>query len=244
MKEIIYGIHSIENLLLTSPKRFIKVFISKNRKDYKIKKIINNFKKKNILIKFCDINYLNKIVNGVHQGIIAEIYKLKKFKEINIYNIIKDVKKPFLLILDGITDPRNLGACIRNAYATGVNLIIIPKNRSARINSLVKKTSCGASENIPIINVVNLSKTLIFLKKINIIIIGTTHKTNNLLFKTNLNIPIALIFGSENNGLRKLTIKHCDKLINIPMKGNITSLNVSVATGIVLYEVIRQRYFI
>ncbi|XZR53246.1 MAG: 23S rRNA (guanosine(2251)-2'-O)-methyltransferase RlmB [Enterobacteriaceae bacterium] len=245
MKELIYGIHTIENLLNFSPERFIKVFIYNKRKDFKIKKIINNFKKKNILIEFHSRIFLNKKIKILsHQGIIAEIYKIKKYYEKNIYNILKNINKPLLLILDCITDPRNLGACIRNAYATGVNIIIIPKNNSAKLTPLVKKVSCGATDNIPIISVINLSRTLIFLKKMNINIIGTSHKNNNIFYKINFNIPIALIFGSENKGLRKLTTKFCDKLINIPMFGNISSLNVSVSVGVLLFEVIRQRYFI
>ncbi|WGS66284.1 23S rRNA (guanosine(2251)-2'-O)-methyltransferase RlmB [Enterobacteriaceae bacterium ET-AT1-13] len=245
MKELIYGIHSIENLLFFTPKRFIKVFIFKNRNDLRIKNIINNLNKNNILIKFCNKVFLNKKCNGlIHQGIIAEIYKNKKYSEKNIYNILKNTIKPLLLILDCITDPRNLGACIRNAYASGVNIIIIPKKNSAKINSLVKKVSCGVCDNIPIISVVNLSRTLFFLKKINIVIIGATHKSNNLFYNINYNIPLALIFGSENKGIRKLTSKLCDLLISIPMKGNILSLNVSVATGIVLFEVIRQRFYL
>ncbi|WMC18922.1 MAG: 23S rRNA (guanosine(2251)-2'-O)-methyltransferase RlmB [Enterobacteriaceae bacterium PSpicST2] len=245
MKEIIYGIHTIEKLLYSSPKRFIKVFIFKNRNDLKFKNIINNFNRNNILIKFCNKFFLNKKINKLnHQGIIAEIYKLKKYSEKNIYNILKNIKKPLLLILDCITDPRNLGSCIRNAYAAGVNIIIIPKKNSAKLSSLVKKVSCGACENIFIISVINLSRTLIFLKQMNITIIGTTHKTNNILYNVNFNIPLALVFGSEDKGLRKLTTKICNKLISIPIKGNISSLNVSVATGIVLFEVIRQRFYL
>ncbi|XZR52855.1 MAG: 23S rRNA (guanosine(2251)-2'-O)-methyltransferase RlmB [Enterobacteriaceae bacterium] len=245
MKEIIYGIHSVENLLKFSPERFIKVFIFKNRNDLIIKNIINNLNKNNILIVFCSKFFLNKKIYKLnHQGIIAEIYKIKKYLENDIYIILKNIYKPLVLILDCITDPRNLGACIRNAYAAGVNLIIIPKKKSAKLNFLVKKVSCGAYDNIPIISVVNLSRTLVFLKKMNIIIIGTTHKTNNFLYNVNYNIPVALIFGSESKGLRKLTFKFCDFLISIPIKGNISSLNVSVATGIVLFEVVRQRFYL
>ncbi|WMC19723.1 MAG: 23S rRNA (guanosine(2251)-2'-O)-methyltransferase RlmB [Enterobacteriaceae bacterium PC38] len=245
MKEIIYGIHPIENLLYFSYKRLIKVFIYKNRNDLKINIIIKNLKKKKIPINFCNKKFLNKkIGNLIHQGIIAEIYKLKKYSEKDICHILKNFKKPILLIFDSITDPRNLGACIRNAYAAGVNIIIIPKNNSAKLNSLVKKTACGACDNIPIIKIINLSKILIFLKKINIKIIGTICNYNNIFYKNNFNIPLALIFGSENKGLKKKTIKLCDKLINIPLFGNIKSLNVSVSVGIILFEIIRQRFFI
>ncbi|WMC20314.1 MAG: 23S rRNA (guanosine(2251)-2'-O)-methyltransferase RlmB [Enterobacteriaceae bacterium PSpyr] len=244
MKELIYGINPIKNLLYFSYKRFIKVFIYKNRNDLKINKIINNFKKKKIPIEFCNKKFFNKNFNSlVHQGIVAEIYKLKKYSEKDICNILKYFKNPIILVFDNITDPRNLGACIRSAYAAGVNIIIIPKKKTAKLNVLVKKTSCGACDNIPIIKVVNLFNILIFLKKININIIGTVCNYNNIFYKNNFNIPLVLIFGSENKGLKKKTKKICDKLISIPLFSNIKSLNVSVAVGIILFEIIRQRFF-
>nr|WP_241974174.1 23S rRNA (guanosine(2251)-2'-O)-methyltransferase RlmB [Candidatus Pantoea edessiphila] len=178
-----------------------------------------------------------------HQGILATIKYINQYSENFLKNIIDDVKKPLLLVLDCITDPHNLGACIRTADAAGVNAVIVPKNRSASLNETVQKVSSGAAAHVPLIRVTNISRTLCLLQKHNILVVGTTNTSESNLYQKKLNLPLALVMGSESTGIRYLTRKYCDELVSIPMYGCISSLNVSVATGICLFEIMRQEKF-
>lgn len=249
MKEKIFGIHVINSILDKYPKHIIKIFINK---DYihkiRLKNILKKIKKHNIAIHLVNNKWLNiQTDNQIHQGIIAEIIPLPQLKEIDLKNIVLNIKNHFFLVLDNITDSRNFGACLRNADAAGVHGIIIPKNRSVKLNALSRKTSSGAADNVAIFRVTNLSRTLNFLKSNGIWIIGTsslnknTTKLNKSFFQSCMNRSIAIVIGSENMGLRNLTIKNCDEILTIPMLGTVESLNVSVSAGIFLFEVIRQR---
>lgn len=146
-----------------------------------------------------------------------------------------------MLILDGVTDPHNLGACLRSADAAGVHAIIVPKDRSAQLNATAKKVACGAAENVPLIRVTNLARTMRLLQEANVWIVGTAGEATHTLFQSKFNGPIALVMGAEGEGMRRLTREHCDELISIPMAGTVSSLNVSVATGVCLFEIVRQR---
>lgn len=244
MNEIIYGIHTILNAFKKNPKSFLKVFVLEKRNNIHIQKLLFELKFMNISIQIKNRFWLDKIAKGaVHQGIIAIIKKSQKITENNLLILLKNIKMPFFLILDRITDPHNLGACLRSANAAGVHAVIIPNNNSAKMNSTVKKVACGAAENIPLIYVTNLVRTIRFLKENNIWIIGSVINNKNIIYKSKLNIPLALVMGSENKGIRYLTLKNCDELISIPINKDISSLNVSVATGICLFEIIRQRYY-
>ncbi|QJC34857.1 23S rRNA (guanosine(2251)-2'-O)-methyltransferase RlmB [Enterobacteriaceae endosymbiont of Donacia piscatrix] len=245
MKNIIFGIHPIINMLKTNPLSFERIFIlNSKKKSNNIKKLVSYTKKHNICIYKVNKKWLdNKTNNSTHQGCLGILNKLIFFKENDIMNIINLSKKILILILDRITDPHNLGACIRSAAAFNVNMIILPKKHSAKINATVKKVSCGTSNNIPIIFVKNLVNTINFLKSLNIFIIGTDISlTNNTLFNYRLKYPICLIMGSENKGIKSIIKNNCDILLSIPMSKNINSLNVSVATSIFLFEINRQNY--
>lgn len=185
-----------------------------------------------------------KTNNAAHQGIIGHIKKNQKCQEKNLTHLLQK-KSAFFLLLDNITDPHNLGSCLRNADAAGVDAVIIPKHNSAPLNSFARKISCGASENIPLIKVTNLCKTLKILKENHIWIVGTTTcKNDPILYKGELSKgAIALIVGSEEKGMRQSTKKYCNELITIPMLGTIPALNVSVASGICLFEIVRRRHF-
>ena len=190
-----------------------------------------------------DKNILDRLAKGeLHHGVLAEITlptlpgQDKLIEHIKHYSI-----NPLILILDSIQDPRNLGACLRNANAAGVDCVVVNKDRSAPINALVHKTSAGAINQIKIFQVTNLARTIKELQKNGIWVLGLDGLSNNSLYKANLCEPIALVMGSEGKGLRKLVKTSCDELASIPMMGNVESLNVSVATGIALFESRRQR---
>ena len=148
---------------------------------------------------------------------------------------------PLLLILDNIQDPHNLGACLRTADAAGVHAVITPKDRSARMTSAVRSVACGAAENIPLVKVTNLARLMGQLKEIGVWLVGTSERADQLLYDSDLQGPLAIVMGSEGKGLRRLTAEKCDFLVRLPMLGSVESLNVSVATGICLFEAIRQR---
>ena len=150
-------------------------------------------------------------------------------------------ESPFLLILDGVTDPHNLGACLRNADAAGVQAIVVPKDKAARITATVRKVAVGAAETVPLVQVTNLARTMKQLQQMGVWIIGTAGETDTCLYDVKLDGPMALVMGAEGKGMRRLTREHCDQLVKLPMAGSVSSLNVSVATGICLFEIVRQR---
>lgn len=242
MKKIIFGIHTINTIIKNCANKIEYLFIIDNYdKNIRLLEIFNKIKK-NFSFKLVTKKWLNKITkNQLHQGIAAQI-NYHSYKENILEKIIDNTKKNFILVLDSITDPHNLGACLRTANAAGVNAIIIPKNRSSKVNSTVSKVACGAAEISSIITVTNLSRTLNFLKLNNIYVLGASHTAKYSLFNDKINYKsIALVLGSEDKGIRNLTAKNCDKIVKIPMIGEISSLNVSVATGIILFEILRQR---
>jgi 23S rRNA (guanosine2251-2'-O)-methyltransferase len=176
-----------------------------------------------------------------HQGIIARVKEGKKYNEKDLDQIIANSDTPFLLVLDGVTDPHNLGACLRNADAAGVDAIIVPKDKSAKLNGTARKVACGAAETVPLVQVTNLARTLRDIKEMGVWVVGTAGETDVEVFDAKLTGPMAIVMGAEGSGMRRLTREHCDELVKIPMVGTVSSLNVSVATGICLFEVLRQR---
>ncbi|OYY82270.1 MAG: 23S rRNA (guanosine(2251)-2'-O)-methyltransferase RlmB, partial [Methylophilales bacterium 16-45-9] len=180
--------------------------------------------------------------NGRHQGVIARVVDTPiPYKD--IHDILESDldEPPFFLILDGVEDPHNLGACLRVADAMGVHAVIAPKDRAVGLNATVRKVACGAAETVPFIAVTNLARTIRELKEAGVYVIGTTMDVPSTLLNTKLEGPIALVLGAEGDGMRRLTTEACDALITIPMYGSVESLNVSVASGICLYEIRRQR---
>ncbi|QJC38101.1 23S rRNA (guanosine(2251)-2'-O)-methyltransferase RlmB [Enterobacteriaceae endosymbiont of Donacia marginata] len=245
MKDIIFGIHSVISLLKKNPLSLKEIFIlDSKKKSNKIKELFYYINKYNINIHKVNKKWLNKKTNNsIHQGIMAVINISKSLTEKDIIKIINISKRIFILILDSITDTHNLGACIRNAVAFNVSMIILPKKNSVKINAIVKKISCGTSEDIPIIFVKNLKNTIDLLKYYKIKIIGAdNNKKNSIIYNNKLKYPICLIIGSEDKGIKTTIKKKCDLLISIPMFNNLNSLNVSVATGICLFEIMRQNF--
>ena len=221
--------------LLKKNKKIYKVMIYENFND---KFIISELQKRNIPIKTLTKKQIDEVAKGNHQGIILSIPDFK-FTDIDDIKFKAD-EHPFLVILDHLEDPHNFGAIIRTCEAAGVDGIIIPKDRSVDINSTVMKTSVGALENVPICMVTNLNSTIKKLKKQGFWIVGTDMNGQDYA-EIDYNCPICLVIGNEGNGMSRLVKESCDFIATIPMKGQINSLNASVATGIMIYEVIRQR---
>ncbi|KML65395.1 23S rRNA (guanosine(2251)-2'-O)-methyltransferase RlmB [Pectobacterium peruviense] len=242
MSEIIYGIHAVKALLERDPQRFLEVFVLKGRDDRRLQPVIAELEAQGIVIQVASRQWLDKQAeDAVHQGIVAKVKEGRKYQENDLPAMLDNLDTPFLLILDGVTDPHNLGACLRNADGAGVHAVIVPRDRSAQLNATVKKVACGAAETVPVISVTNLARTMRLLQERNIWIVGTAGEADHTLYQSKLTGPLALVMGAEGEGMRRLTREHCDELISIPMAGSVTSLNVSVATGVCLFEAVRQR---
>ncbi|AMO83677.1 MAG: 23S rRNA (guanosine(2251)-2'-O)-methyltransferase RlmB [Enterobacterales bacterium] len=243
MSEMIYGIHAVQALLERDPQRFLEVFVMKGREDRRLMPLIAELEQMGIVIQVANRQWLDEKVEGaVHQGIIARVREGRQYQENDLPALLENLEQPpFLLILDGVTDPHNLGACLRSADAAGVHAVIVPRDRSAQLNATAKKVACGAAETVPLIRVTNLARTMRFLQEQNVWIVGTAGEADHNLYQSKMTGPMALVMGAEGDGMRRLTREHCDELISIPMAGSVSSLNVSVATGICLFEAVRQR---
>jgi 23S rRNA (guanosine2251-2'-O)-methyltransferase len=242
-KHFIFGLHSVEALLQRQPDRVQRLLCQQERRDKKIEMLLAAAKKLNISVEYASRQELDRLTEaGNHQGIIAYCTKVSSYSESDLKNYLEKLNvPPFLLILDGVQDPHNLGACFRTADAAGVHAIIAPKDKSASITPVVSKVASGAAETVPFVQVTNLVRTLEELKELGIWIYGAAAEADKTLYQTNLSGAVAIVLGAEGSGLRRLTREHCDGLMKIPMVGSVSSLNVSVATGVFLFEVNRQR---
>lgn len=229
--------------LLESQKDINKIFVTRGEKQGSINKIIGRAKGKGIVLVEVDRSKLDEMSQtGNHQGVIAIVPPFEYCEVEDILDVAKSKnEQPFILILDGIEDPHNLGAIIRTAETAGVHGVVIPKRRAASVNSTVNKVSAGAVEHMKIARVNNINDTIQFLKDSGLWIIGTDGAAENYYYEQDLTGPIALVIGSEGNGMNRLVSENCDILVKIPMHGKITSLNASVSAGIVTYEIVKQR---
>ncbi len=242
MSEIIYGIHAVKALLDSDPQRFLDVYILKGRDDRRLHALAAELEAAGIVIQVANRQWLDEKVEGaVHQGIVARVQEGRQLQEQDLAGLLQQHAAPFLLVLDGVTDPHNLGACLRSADAAGVHGVIVPRDRSAPLSAIAKKVASGAAQTVPLIRVTNLARTLRLLQEHNVWIVGTAGEADHDLYQSKLTGPLALVMGSEGEGMRRLTREHCDELISIPMAGSVSSLNVSVATGVCLFEAVRQR---
>lgn len=240
--EWLYGIHALESILQREPHRILELFIAKGRDDERLHNIINLARKHRISVQFAQRKALDDKAQGEqHQGVLARAIAAKPLNENDLDAIITKADKPFLLVLDGVTDPHNLGAVLRSADAAGVDAVIVPKDKSATLNATVRKVACGAADVIPLIHVTNLARTLVDIQQQGVWVVGTAGEATQLVYECDMSGPLALVMGAEGKGMRRLTREKCDELIKLPMFGSVSSLNVSVATGICLYEVVRQR---
>lgn len=241
-QEWLYGLHAMQAVLENEPERVLEVMVLKGRNDDRLVNVVNQARKHGISVQFCARKTLDDKVNGEqHQGVVARAKPARALTENDLDRILENTNQPLLLVLDGVTDPHNLGACLRNADGAGVDAVIVPKDKSAGLTATARKVACGAAEVVPLIQVTNLARTLKELQNQGVWIIGTAGETDKTLYDVPLTGPIALVMGAEGKGMRRLTKETCDELVKLPMAGSVTSLNVSVATGICLYEIVRQR---
>ncbi|MCG9789989.1 23S rRNA (guanosine(2251)-2'-O)-methyltransferase RlmB [Vibrio barjaei] len=240
--EFIYGIHAVKAVLERDPVRFIEAYVLKGRQDERLMPVLNELTQIGVSIQQMNRKTLDDKAHGAnHQGIIAKVKPAKQLNENDLDSILSLHAQPLLLILDGVTDPHNLGACLRNADAAGVAAVIVPKDRSAPLTATVSKVACGAAETVPLVRVTNLARTMRALQEQGIWIAGTAGEATHDIYQAKLDGPLAIVMGAEGDGMRRLTRETCDDLIKIPMAGSVSSLNVSVASGICLFEAVRQR---
>lgn len=240
--DLVFGIHAVTTLLTRDPGRVRKLFMLKGRDDARMQEILLLAQQQGISVEPINKQRLDERVDGVHQGVAAEVKPAPQLGEKELDELIKDQgSAPLYLILDGVTDPHNLGACLRTADAAGVCAVIAPRDKSAPLNATASKVACGAAEAVPYFQVTNLARTLEKLQQSGVWVVGTAGEAEQSIYQANLSGPIALVMGAEGKGMRRLTREHCDLLVNIPMAGEVSSLNVSVATGVALFEIVRQR---
>lgn len=240
--EKVYGVHAVEALLRHHPKRVKQLWVAEGRQDPRIQALLSLAEQHRVGVGQRERRELDEWAEGVHQGVVAEVSPSQVWGENMLDELLERNEGPaLLLVLDGVTDPHNLGACLRTADAAGAQAVIVPKDKSATLNATVRKVACGAAEVIPLVAVTNLSRTLEKLQKKGLWIVGTAGEADKELYDLDLSGPTVLVMGAEGKGMRRLTREHCDFLARLPMAGSVSSLNVSVATGVCLFEALRQR---
>lgn len=238
----VYGIHAVETLLNRQPKRLRELWFQEGRQDQRIQALQSAAEQAGCGFKWVAREVLDRQVDGRHQGVVAMLAPAATLREQDLAQLLDGLAHaPLLLILDGVTDPHNLGACLRSADAAGVDAVVVPKDNSAPVNATVRKVACGAADTVPLVQVTNLARTMTELQERGIWITGTAGEAEQSLYQADLSGPMALVMGAEGKGMRRLTRERCDFLVKLPMAGAVSSLNVSVATGICLFEAVRQR---
>jgi 23S rRNA (guanosine2251-2'-O)-methyltransferase len=246
MTEKVYGLHAVRALLMQHAERVRAVTIAEQRADPRMTEVQSLAQKAGKNVKRVPPATFKQLFgDAVHQGVYAEVEPLPPWREEELVAAItrklEAKESPFVLVLDGVQDPHNLGACLRTADATGALAVVIPKDRAVQMNATVRKVAAGAAETTPIAVVTNLARTLRLLKEAGLWIVGADAEAPKLAHEADLSGPIALVMGAEGAGLRQLTRETCDFLVRLPQAGAVESLNVSVATGMLLYEAVRQR---
>jgi len=240
---VAYGLHAVRVLLSRNPGRVRRVLVAGGREDGRHAEIRALAERAGVKVATTADGELDKLAEGGrHQGVVAEITPRSGDPETQLEEALEaSVGPPLLLVLDGVQDPHNLGACLRSADAAGACAVIVPRDRAAGLTPVVRKVAAGAAETVPLVSVVNLARTLRDLKSRGIWLVGTDDTASSPLFVADLAGPLALVMGSEGEGMRRLTRECCDQLVSIPMAGTVESLNVSVAAGVALFEAVRQR---
>ncbi len=241
--DLIYGIHPVQTLLEHEPARIKELWVDRGRRDRRLSELLRLAESQGLSVQSMDGRRLEQLVGGTHhQGVVASCVPSRVLGEQDLLQRLDaSPGPPLLLVLDGVTDPHNLGACLRTADAAGVLAVVAPRDRAVGLTPTVRKVASGAAETLPFVQVTNLSRTLAALKERGIWVAGTDDAAEQALHESDLRGPLALVMGAEGRGLRRLTRERCDFLLRIPMLGTVESLNVSVATGVCLYEALRQR---
>ena len=250
--KILFGFHAVGVRLRTAPQSVVEVHVDASRRDARMRQFVERATEAGVRLLESDGLRLSKLCGSHgHQGVAARVREIAQIHSLD--EVLENLEAaqsalpaaerdaPLILVLDGVTDPHNLGACLRVADGAGAHAVIAPKDHAAGINATVAKVASGAAETVPYFMVTNLARTLNELKERSIWVIGTGDTAARTLYQADLRGPVALVLGAEGAGMRQLTSKTCDELVSIPMRGAVESLNVSVASGICLYEAVRQR---
>jgi 23S rRNA (guanosine2251-2'-O)-methyltransferase len=239
--KVLFGFHAVGVRLKTAPRSIIEIYVDPTRKDARMRQFLDRVNEAGARVIEADGMRLAKLAGSHgHQGVAARVEVLKATHSLD--DLLDGIEEPpLLLVLDGVTDPHNLGACLRVADGAGAHAVIAPKDHAVGVNATVAKVASGAAETVPYFMVTNLARTLGELKERSIWCIGTSDDAPRTVYQADLKAPVALVLGAEGAGMRQLTRKTCDELVSIPMRGAVESLNVSVASGVCLYEALRQR---
>jgi 23S rRNA (guanosine2251-2'-O)-methyltransferase len=249
--QYIYGLHAVDSLLRQNPRSVQRLLLQTGRADKRIAALLELAQNQGVSVVREPRAELDKIVSGRHQGAVAQVRAAavpgedaasNLWPEADLLLAVENKRGPLLiLVLDGVTDPHNLGACLRSADAAGVDAVVVPRDNSADITPVVRKVACGAAEVVPFVRVTNISRTLQALQARGVWLYGTDGEAEKSIYDSDLTTSLALVMGAEGKGMRRLTREQCDYLIRLPMAGSVSSLNVSVAAGIFLFEAVRQR---
>lgn len=244
----VYGIHACQSALEHHPDRVREVIFLKGRQDQRIQRLMDLTKAAGLKFRWQTREEFERLLNrnemsdARHQGVLVQTLAAPVLAEHDLEDLIKNLDHPaLLLVLDGVTDPHNIGACLRSADAAGADAVIVPKDKSGSLTPTAVKIASGAADNVPFVMVTNLARTLDQLKQQGIWVLGAAGEAKSSIYQSDFKVPTALVMGAEGKGLRRLTRETCDDLFNIPMAGDVSSLNVSVAAGVCLFEAVRQR---
>lgn len=244
-KNIICGVHALDAALEHHPESILALFCEKANQNPRVKALLNKAQEQGLTVQYISATKLDTLTGSHHhQGIAATVRAKKGMDEKALIALLASSNEPVvLLVLEGVQDPHNLGACLRNAEAFGAKAVIVPKDHCAPLNATVSKSACGALETLNVVQVSNLVRCLEALKAEGVWVIGTSDKAVDAIHSIALPKRCAIVMGSEGKGLKALTLKTCDNVVAIPLSGQVNSLNVSVATGVCLYEWVRQRHY-
>jgi len=239
--KVLFGFHAVAVRLKTAPASITEIHVDATRRDARMRQFVERANEAGAKVVDSDGERLNALAgNSRHQGLVARVTPLPMRHSVD--DVLDDVQgPPLVLVLDGVTDPHNLGACLRVADGAGVSAVVAPKDHAVGLNATVAKVASGAAETVPYLMVTNLARALADLKDRDIRVIGLSDTAEKTIYDVDLTGHVALVMGAEGSGMRQLTRKHCDELVSIPMAGAVESLNVSVAAGICLFEAVRQR---
>jgi len=240
--QLVYGLHAVQSLLKRHPERVLALQLTERRDDPRMRAIEALAREHGTTVQRVDAQVLHQALGDVaHQGVAAEVLPLAPWSEDDLLGALDQVKSPLVLALDGVQDPHNLGACLRSADACGALAVVVPKDRAANLSPVVRKVAAGAAESVPLVTVTNLVRTLKLLKEADLWVTGADAEASKTAAEVDFTGGTVLVLGAEGAGLRQLTRQTCDHMVRLPQLGSVESLNVSVAAGMLLYEVVRQR---
>jgi len=241
-RELIYGLHAVQSLLKRHPERVLELRLAERRDDPRMRALESLARQHGTKMLRVDAQTLQTALGDVaHQGVAAEVLPLAPWSEDDLIGALTSAPNPLVLALDGVQDPHNLGACLRTADACGALAVVVPKDRAAQLTPVVRKVAAGAAESVPLVTVTNLVRTLKLLKEASLWVTGADAEAPQLAAEVDFTGGTVLVVGAEGAGLRHLTRQTCDHMVRLPQLGSVESLNVSVAAGMLLYEVVRQR---